>query len=199
MSVAKFSAAAWVQATVAWNSEAGLPVLGTTSLEGQPWQTRTSTQSDAASGPATDGSCPRECPDGLTTPGLPPSATLPRLNVPLGGSAVLPLGLASVGPGQTHAVAVRGRHEFRSRAADPSPCPRMDSDPGPYRAHDDPTAPRVNRFAADLITLHLFATIFWLAHVSNTPCVQLHHVHHRPHQISAGYSGSTFALPPAPH
>ena len=27
MSVAKFSAAAWVQATVAWNSEAGLPML----------------------------------------------------------------------------------------------------------------------------------------------------------------------------
>ena len=75
----------------------------------------------------------------------------------------------------------------------------MDSDPGPYRAHDDPTAPRVNRFAADWITLHLFATIFWLAHVSVTPCVQLHHVHHRPHQILAGYSGSTFALPPAPH
>ena len=126
MFMAKFSAEAWVQATVAWNSEAGLPVLGTTSLEGQPWQTRTSTQSDAASGPATDGSCPRECPDGLATPGLPPSATLPRLNVPLGGSAVLPLGLASVAPGQTHAVAVRGRHEFRSHAADPSPYPRMD-------------------------------------------------------------------------
>ena len=38
----------------------------------------------------------------------------------------------------------------------------VEGDATPYRVHQDGAVREVNRFAGDWITLHLFASLFWL-------------------------------------